>query len=67
MTHDPMHAPDEPCCVCDDASWCSCGGCLTCSSLTFSGLREPVGDVPPDSAIAEIVKALEQGETEVGA
>ncbi|KKL81735.1 hypothetical protein LCGC14_1991820 [marine sediment metagenome] len=45
---------------------CLCSEHLSASSDTFAGLREPVGDVPDDGAIAEIVAALDRGEDEVG-
>lgn len=50
-------------CKCDDGTWCKCWP----DDSICAGLREPHGDVPDDGAIEEIVKAMEAGETEVGA
>jgi hypothetical protein len=52
--------PEDTCC-CDDGTWCSCW-----AEPDNAALREPHGDVPDDGAIAEIVDALERGDTEVG-
>lgn len=69
MCADIPHSPAQPCCVCRDDSWCSCGGCSECQSIigaSTAGLREPHGEVPDDGAIAEIVDALERGDNNVG-
>lgn len=49
-----------------DASSIPHGAVCSCTAVSDTALGEPVGDVPPDGAIAEIVAALKRGEDEIG-